>query len=131
MTTITHLNPGAQTGVQIPKDVEDFLQLYARYYGTGDIDRIMSLISDDFLHQGMNKRAFEGCLRRSYLLKYSDWIKITLLDYRRDGNMAEIAGYAESNLGVMPAAENALPLLESTKLILRDGSWKLHGSWVA
>jgi hypothetical protein len=97
-------------------------------HGQQDLDQIMRCVSDDYLHQGMNKAVLEERLGQSYLLGHVDWIKITTLHFRRDANIAELAGFADSNLGVMPASEELLPLIEGSKLVHKSDGWKLLGN---
>jgi hypothetical protein len=128
MATTTTSNLGGQQGVSLPGEVKDFIQTISECYGHRDIDQIMRRVSGDFLHQGMDRTAFGECLKQSYLLKYVEWMKTTILRFRRDANIAELAGFAETNLGIMPASEESLPLIEGSKLILESGEWKLLGN---
>jgi len=128
MTDKPKSNNQRPQGVSIPSDIESFLQKISDYYTRHDIDRIMNCISDSFLHQGLNKRKFESCLKRSYLLEFLNSITITILDFKREQNIAELTGFAESNLGVIPASDPSFPLIEGTKLIMEDNKWKFLGN---
>ena len=121
MTTIAPSELVMQQGVSLPRDVEDFLQTISKCCEHRDIDQLMRRVSHDFLHQGMEKRAFEERLRQSYLIESAEWLKITLLHFERNGNIAEVAGFAETNLGVISGSCFPLPIIEGSKLGLVSG----------
>ncbi len=128
MTTTTASNTTRQQGIALDRDVEDFLEAISECYGRRDFDGIMSRVSDGFSHQGMDKTAFAARLEQSYLLEHVHWMKITVLRFDREENTGQLAGFAETNLGVMPAAENLLPFIEGSKLVLERDGWKLLGN---
>lgn len=128
MTTTTLPSPGKPQGVSLPGDVEEFLQMISECFGRRDREQIMRHVSDDFLYQGMNKEALGIRLKKSHLFQYLEWMKITILHFQKEANMAELAGFAETNLGVMPAAGSLLPLLEGSRLIKESDGWKLLGN---
>jgi hypothetical protein len=117
-------------GVSIPADIRDFLQKLSDHYAQHETDLIMNMVSDSFLHQGLNKWRFESCLRRSYIFKHLNYLKITILKIKIEQNIAELVGFGESDLGVVPASDPFLPLMEGTKLIREGKEWKLLGNQI-
>jgi hypothetical protein len=128
MNTTASSNTAREQGVALDRDVEDFVETLSECYGRRDFHGVMNRVSDGLLHQGMDKTAFAARLEQSYLLEHVDWMKITVLRFDREENTGQLAGFAETNLGVMPAAENLLPFIEGSKLVLERDGWKLLGN---
>ena len=128
MTAAVPSNQTRPAHVELPEDVGDIFRELSTGYENRDLNRVMDCVSDDFLHQGMDKEIFRRGLAHSYLLKNIDWMKISIIRLESKGNTAEFAGIAESNLGVLPAAENLLPLIEGSRLIRENDGWKLLGN---
>jgi hypothetical protein len=128
MITASKLNGQRPESVPVPADIKDFLNRLSENYTNHDIAGIMSAISDSFLHQVLNKREFESFLRRSYIFRHLSHLKITILTIDVKENYAELAGYGESDLGVIPASDPFLPLIGGTKLIMEKNEWKLSGN---
>jgi hypothetical protein len=128
MTTDSRSNNQRPEGISIPADVEVFIQKISDYYRHQDINQILNCVSNSFLHQGLNKKDFETCLRQSYILKYLTRLRITILTFKEEQNIAEINGFAESNLGVIPASDPSFPLIEGTRLIMEGSEWKFLGN---
>jgi hypothetical protein len=128
MTTATSSNTATEQGIVLDRDVEEFVETISGAYGRRDFNGIMTRVSDGFLHQGMDKTTFGARLEQSYLLEHVDWMKISVLRFDREENTGELVGFAETNLGVMPAAENLLPFIEGSKLVLERDGWKLLGN---
>lgn len=129
MTATQQISVADSQAISLPKDISDFLQTVSECYGRRAVGAIMEHVSEKFLHQGMDRMAFAQRLKESFLVWPVDWFRIVVLRFNKsDERVAEVAGYGESNLGLIPATEDAIPLMEGSKLVLEHDGWKLFGN---
>jgi hypothetical protein len=117
-----------ERAVLLPTEVDAFLVSLSECYGKRDVSGIMDNVSDRFLYQGMDKASFQRCLEESYVLNRVTNLRLVPIQFRQEGDNADIVAIAEANLGVLPAAEPSLPFIEGSKIVLEKGKWRLYGN---
>ncbi len=120
--------PDKPTGVSLPKEANTFFASLTKSFEAHNLDAIMEHFSEDFLHQGMTKQAFRDHLARSFLAKHLNSMAITLLKFGHHNNLVDIAGFIETDLGVVPQSSGLLPISQGSKLRLENGQWKFFGN---
>jgi hypothetical protein len=110
--------PGKDVPVEVPPDVQEFLDQWCSDMVSHDVENVMSHYSDKFLNSGETKIAFE-----KFLLSYIDTIisfKVAITDFVPAGDRAYLAGYTSQN--------SALYMLRVTSIIKENGVWKWYGN---
>ncbi|TCS37843.1 dienelactone hydrolase [Paucimonas lemoignei] len=119
----SHEQPAA---VSVPDDIAVFLRQLGQAYGAADGKAVASLLSQDFLYQGMNRDAFLDHLQKNR--QYFSTSHITPVEMREHADGIELSAYATSEKGVLAPSLQLLPLQAGAKLVKEDGKWKLHGN---
>lgn len=121
-------SPDKPSGVSLPQEVKTFLDSLTKSFEVHDLDAVMEHFSEDFLHQGMTKQAFRDHLSSSYFIKHLNSMTVTLLKFDPHGDVVDIAGFIETDLGVLLQSSEVLPVAERGKLRLEKGQWKFFGN---
>lgn len=116
------------TAVNLPEEGKKFLASLTKSFEAHDLDAIMAHFSEDFLHQGMAKAAFREHIAKSYLAKQLRSMTVTLLEYDARGDVVDIAGFIDTNLGPVPQSAGLLPLSAGSQLRRENGQWKFFGN---
>lgn len=112
--------------VSVPDDIARFLRELGQAYGNADSNEMASLLSQDFLYQGMDRAAFLDHLQKNR--QYFSTLNITPVEMRQHSDGMELSAYAVSSKGVLAPSLQLLPLQAGAKLVKENGKWKLHGN---
>ncbi len=110
--------PDKDEPVELPPDVQEFLERTGNDILSHDVAKVMANYSDRFLHSGTRKADVEQDLKR--------WIgTVTSLtgattDFVREGERAYLAGYTAFNFGTYPNPQ--------ISIIKENGQWKWYGN---
>ena len=121
-------SPDKPTGVSLPQEVNRFLDSLTKSFEAHDLDAVMEHFSEDFLHQGMTKQAFREHIARSYFVKHLKSMTITLMKFEPQDGIVDIAGFIETDLGVLLQSSEVLPIAERSQLRLENGHWRFFGN---
>ena len=121
-------SPEKPQGVSLPEEVTTFLISLSESFEAHDLDAVMEHFSEDFLHQGMSKAAFRDHLAKSYFVKHLNNMTVTLQKFDSHGDVVDIAGFIETDLGFLLQSSEVLPIAEKSKLRLENGRWRFFGN---
>ena len=110
--------PDKDKPVNVPPDVQEFLDKHGNDIVSHDLARVMSNYSDRFLNSGMKK----GEVERSWRWMIGSWMSGngTITDFVPAGDRAYLAGFVKTNLGTFQISE--------TSIIKENGEWKWYGN---
>jgi hypothetical protein len=122
--------PGREEPVKVPPDVRAFLDKHSSDIVSGDIERIMSNFSDQFLQYGMKKAFFEQYFRNdpSSATKrgvISSETTVTVFEPQGD-NKAYIDGFGTSKR--KDDANDIKAPMAYQQIIKENGQWKWYGN---
>jgi hypothetical protein len=120
--------PEKPHGVSLPEKVNSFFTSLTKTFEVHDLDAVMEHFSEDFQHQGMTKAAFRDHIAKSYFLKHLNSMTITLQKFDPHGDVADIAGFIETDLGFLLQSSEVLPIAERSKLRFENGHWRFFGN---
>jgi len=95
-------------GVTLPEKVNTFLASLTKSFESHDLDAVMEHFSEDFLHQGMVKADFRDHIAKSYFVKHLNSMTVTLQKFDAHGDVADIAGFIETDLGFLLQSSEVL-----------------------
>lgn len=121
-------SPHKPKGVNLPEGVNTFLESLTESFEKHDLNAVMTHFSDDFLHQGMTKQAFRQHIAQSYFIQRLKSMTVTFQKFDPQGNVMNIAGFIETDLGVLLQSSEVLPIAEGSQLRLENGHWKFIGN---
>ncbi len=108
-----------EPAVQLPEDVEAFLESDREAVLSGDLDAVMEHYHPDYLDQGRDRSAQRRMLSQAVpvLSRY----EVQLTGFERDGDKAVIEGAVRTNFGTQRLPEGAM-------IIYEDGEWLWYGN---
>ena len=121
-------SPNKSAGVSLPEEVNAFLESLTMSFEAHDLDAVMEHFSEDFLHQGMTKADFRDHIAKSYFVKHLNSMTVTLQKFDPQGDVIDIAGFIETDLGFLLQSSEVLPIAERSKLRLENGHWRFFGN---
>ena len=105
--------------VEVPPDVQAFLDKVDSDLGSHDVAKVMSDYSEGYLNWGETKGERERGLTqavKSYLTRH----RTVITDFIAAGDRAYLAGFAATNLGTLPIIQ--------TSIIKENGEWRWYGN---
>jgi hypothetical protein len=120
--------PSREEPVKVPPDVRAFLDKWSSDMVSGDVERIMSNFSDQFLNNGMKKSGQEQFYRSSPFSPVVLGVtsqEITVTVFEPQGDRTYLAGFVAAKL------KDGTPLvnpLGQQHMIKENGQWKWYGN---
>lgn len=121
-------SPHKPPAVILPQEVNMFLDSLTSDFESHDLDGVMTHFSEDFLHQGMTKQDFREHISKSYFIKHLKSMTVALVKFEAYDDIADIAGFIETDLGFLLQSSEVLPIAEKSKLRLENGNWRFLGN---
>jgi hypothetical protein len=121
--------PGREEPVKVPPDVQAFLDKYCSDIASGDVERIMSNYSDQFLHRGQKKTVFEQWFRNDPTAPTKRGVissEATVTVFESQGDKAYVDGFFLSKAkGDTDATKGPMAYQQ---IIKENGQWKWYGN---
>jgi hypothetical protein len=117
--------PGREEPVKVPPDVQAFLDKYCSDIVSGDVERIMSNYSDQFLHRGQKKSVFEQWFRNdpnAPTKRSAISSEATVIVFEPQGDKAYVDGFFLSK------AKGDTDAMAYQQIIKESGQWKWYGN---
>lgn len=115
---INRVNEDEKRAVNLPKDIEKFIDDYTSAWLIHDLEKIAEFFSEDFMFKGHTKRNLIDYIKQGFYRLTPFEIVLTEIELKE--NIAVVYGYIEDNLGKRPLTE--------MMLIKEDEQWKFYGN---
>jgi hypothetical protein len=112
--------PGKDEPVEVPADVQEFLDSYCSARVSRDLPRVMSHYSDRYLNSGVRKGETERFLKQGPL-NITTTLAVSVTEFVPAGDTAHLAGFGRWNGEKWSVG---IP----TSIIKENGEWKWYGN---
>jgi hypothetical protein len=121
--------PGREEPVKVPPDVRAFLDKWSSDLASGDVERIMSNYSDQFLHRSQRKAGFEQWFRNDPTAPTKRGVissEATMTIFEPQGDKAYVDGFFLSK--AKDDADATKGPMAYQQIIKENGQWKWYGN---
>jgi hypothetical protein len=120
---------GMDEPVKVPSDVQGFLDKYSSDLVSGNVERIMTNFSDQFLYQSVKKAFFEQWFRNNPASPVQRGLissEATVTIFEAQGDKAYVDGFFASKARQHPDIAVKVPM-GFRQIIKEEGQWKWYG----
>jgi hypothetical protein len=109
---------GKDEPVNVPPDVQEFLERQGNDFLSHDLAKVMAHYSDRYLNSGVRK----GEVERNIKQWINSWMSLkgVITEFVPAGDRAYLTGFVNANSGTFPMLE--------TSIIKESGEWKWYGN---